>query len=148
MSHEQMRQLRQPGSRMSSNLFVYGTLQTGLAPYEIAREVEKLKHVANATARGVLYDLGEYPGAILNESSEKTISGMVLQLPDDPRVLAQIDRYEGFDPGSPETSPFVRVLETVVLDSGRKLECWIYVYNRDPESAPLVHDGKFTRPRR
>lgn len=133
---------------MSDYLFVYGTLQTGLAPREIAHAVEALKHVANATVPGLLFDLGHYPGAILNASSEQTISGIVLQLPEDPHVLAQLDQYEEFDPNSPETSQFLRVRETAVLESGRELDCWIYVYNRDPGSAPLLRDGRFTnRPR-
>jgi gamma-glutamylcyclotransferase (GGCT)/AIG2-like uncharacterized protein YtfP len=133
---------------MSNYLFAYGTLQTGLAPRKIAHAVDALKHVANATVPGILYNLGEYPGAILNRSSRHTICGVVLQLPDDPRVLAQIDQYEGFDPDLPDTSPFVRVLETVALESGRNLQCWIYVYNRAPGSAPILPDGKFTnRPR-
>ncbi len=133
---------------MSDYLFVYGTLQTGLAPAEIAHVVEALKPVADATVPGLLYDLGEYPGAILDPSSKQTISGMVLQLPDDPRILAQIDQYEGFDPSSSDTSLFVRILESVVLESGRKLECWIYVYNRDPGAASVLENGRFPDPRR
>jgi gamma-glutamylcyclotransferase (GGCT)/AIG2-like uncharacterized protein YtfP len=131
------------GFLMSDYLFVYGTLQAGFAPPEIAHVVEALKPVAKATVPGILYDLGEYPGAILDPSSKQTVSGMVLQLPDDARVLALIDKYEGFNPNSPEASQFVRVLENVALESGRQLECWTYVYNRDPESAPILQDGRF-----
>ena len=128
---------------MSDHLFVYGTLLAGLGPPDITHAVERLKPVGPATVRGILYDLGRYPGAVLNSCSEQTISGAVLELPGDPRVLAQLDRYEEFDPAAPETSQFLRVRETVTLESGRELECWIYVYNRDPGSAPILAEGRF-----
>ena len=133
---------------MCDYLFVYGTLQTDFAPREIAQSLEALKLVGSATLPGLLYDLGEYPGAVLDPSSKETISGIVLQLPDNSRVLAEIDQYEEFDLRSPETSLFVRVLENVVLDSGRRLECWIYIYNRDPMAAPVLEGGKFPHRRR
>jgi gamma-glutamylcyclotransferase (GGCT)/AIG2-like uncharacterized protein YtfP len=128
---------------MSDYLFAYGTLRTGHAPEEISHAVEKLEHIGSATVRGVLYDFGRYPGAVLNPSSELTVAGVVLQLPDDPRFLAQLDQYEEFDPDSPETSQFLRVRETVTLESSRELQCWIYVYNRDTSAAPILKDGKF-----
>ena len=83
---------------MRDHLFVYGTLKAGLAPSEMSLIVEKLRPIANATVRGLLYDLGEYPGAILNPDSERNITGLVLELPDDPDVLVQLDQYEQFDP--------------------------------------------------
>jgi gamma-glutamylcyclotransferase (GGCT)/AIG2-like uncharacterized protein YtfP len=132
---------------MSDHLFVYGTLQAGLGPPEIAHAVERLKPVGRATVRGVLYDFGHYPGAVLDPSSERAISGMVLQLPADPSLLALLDKYEEFDSAAPETSQFLRVRETITLESGRKLECWIYVYNRDTGSAPVLAQGRFSTSR-
>jgi len=130
---------------MSDYLFVYGTLQTGHAPDEIAHAVETLQHVGSAFVRGVLYDLGEYPGAVLDPSSKQKISGMVLQLPEDANVLRQLDEYEGFDPNAPDESLFVRVLQEVVMESGRTLRCWVYVYNRDPGSSPVLTHGKYPK---
>jgi hypothetical protein len=60
---------------MSDYLFVYGTLQPGVAPREIADAVEELKVIGNATVRGVLYDLGEFPGAVLNPESNIPFMG-------------------------------------------------------------------------
>jgi len=128
---------------MTDHLFVYGTLQAGLVPAEIAHAAETLKPVGRAAVRGTLYDFGHYPGAVLDPSSARMISGIVLRLPDDPSLLALLDRYEEFDPAAPETSQFLRVRETVTLESGGKLECWIYVYNRDPGSAPVIAEGRF-----
>jgi len=128
---------------MSDHLFVYGTLQAGLGPSEIAHGVKGLKHVGSATIPGILYDFGHYPGAVLDPSSERTISGVVLELPEDPVLLALLDQYEEFYPAARETSQFLRVRETVTLESGLEIECWIYVYNRDPGSAPVLAGGRF-----
>ena len=130
---------------MSEYLFVYGTLKAGHAPTEIADAVEKLQHVGKAKVRGVLFDLGEYPGAVLNPASPQEVSGEVFELPPDPTVLHQLDEYEGFDPASPDQSLFLRVRQPVALDSGGTLPCWIYTYNRDPGSARIVAHGHFSK---
>lgn len=130
---------------MSEYLFVYGTLRPNLAPAEIADTVDQLRPVGSASVRGRLYDLGEYPGAILDASSETTISGEIFELPDDQTVLAALDEYEGFTPNDPEASLFVRVKCTVTLSDGRKLESWIYVYNQSPEQMPLVTSGDYAK---
>ena len=95
---------------MSQYLFIYGTLQPGMAPSDIAPAVDKLHPVAEGFARGVLYNLGNFPGAVLNSRSKQRISGKVFRLSDDASVLQQLDEYEEFDPSSPNESLFVRTL--------------------------------------
>lgn len=130
---------------MSQYLFAYGTLQPGRAPKEIARVVAKLSPVGKGHVHGVLYDLGEYPGAILNLSSNRRITGTVLRLPDAPGILQQLDKYEGFDPGAPATSLFLRKLHPVALAADRILQCWIYVYNRKPGTARILTSGSYRK---
>ncbi|MGA2171196.1 MAG: gamma-glutamylcyclotransferase family protein, partial [Terracidiphilus sp.] len=115
---------------MSDYLFTYGTLHPGHAPDEIAPAVEKLRPVGTGYVYGVLYDLGDYPGVVLDPTSNQKISGTVFRLSEDENVLRQLDEYEGFDQASPEQSLFLRTLRSVTLDSGETLPCWIYVYNR------------------
>jgi gamma-glutamylcyclotransferase (GGCT)/AIG2-like uncharacterized protein YtfP len=132
---------------VSDFLFVYGTLLPGLAPPEIAPAVAQLRPVAQGSVQGVLYDLGEYPGAVIDlpevDLSEKEmpvrgcIPGMIFQIPN-PRLLRQLDEYEGFDPAAPAASLFVRKLHEVRLDDGRTLSCWVYVYNQNPGNARKV----------
>jgi gamma-glutamylcyclotransferase (GGCT)/AIG2-like uncharacterized protein YtfP len=130
---------------MSQYLFTYGTLQPGMAPNDIAPTVDKLHPVAEGFVRGVLYDLGDFPGAVLNSRSKQRISGKVFRLSDDASVLQQLDEYEEFDPSSPNESLFVRTLHSVELTDGRSLLCWIYVYNRKPESSRIVKSGRFQK---
>jgi gamma-glutamylcyclotransferase (GGCT)/AIG2-like uncharacterized protein YtfP len=130
---------------MSSYLFAYGTLQPDYAPPAIAHAVAKLRPIGEGFANGVLYDLGGYPGAVLDSSTDQTITGLVLQLPEDANSLREIDAYEEFNPAAPDTSQFIRVLHPVVLATGETLQCWIYVYNRDHGSARILTDGVYRR---
>ena len=129
---------------MNRFLFVYGTLQVGRAAPQVEHLVKQLRHVDKATVHGILYDLGDYPAAVLVPAGSG-ISGEVLELPPDPLVLRQLDEYEGYDPDCPDQSLFIRALHPVLLESGNTLTCWIYVYNCDPGRAPIIPDGKFPR---
>jgi gamma-glutamylcyclotransferase (GGCT)/AIG2-like uncharacterized protein YtfP len=132
---------------MSEYLFSYGTLQPGLAPDEIAPSVSQLAEVGKGVVRGVLYDLGDYPGAILEPLSEFEILGTVYRLPQDEEVLRRIDAYEAYYPESPEKSLFLRVVSPVKFDSGMTVPCWIYVYNGAMGGARILEDGQFVKPR-
>lgn len=130
---------------MKRYLFSYGTLLPKRAPTEIAPVVRRLRHVGRGKVRGRLYDLGEYPGAVLTKTGP-AIVGQIFELPDDPEVLEKLDEYEGFDPARSRGSLFVRKRRLVNIDGGRqKVWCWIYVYNRRPGNAPAVAGGDFSK---
>jgi gamma-glutamylcyclotransferase (GGCT)/AIG2-like uncharacterized protein YtfP len=133
---------------MTHHLFVYGTLSPQHAPPEIAATVRRLRPVGAASVRGRLYDLGEYPGAILSKSSRSVIRGEVFELPSDAQTLSSLDSYEGFEPGKPGSSLFVRRTWPVVMDDGTRLRCWVYVYNGDTRRALPVRSGRYTQRRR
>jgi gamma-glutamylcyclotransferase (GGCT)/AIG2-like uncharacterized protein YtfP len=132
---------------VTHHLFVYGTLSPRHAPPEIAATVRRLRPVGAASVRGRLYDLGEYPGAILSKSSRSVIRGEVFELPGDAQTLSSLDNYEGFAPGKPGSSLFVRRAWPVVMDDGTRLRCWVYVYNGDTRRALPVRGGRYTRRR-
>lgn len=132
---------------MTRYLFSYGTLLPEHAPAEIADVVHRLRRVGRGAVGGHLYDLGEYPGAILDSSSGKKISGAVFQLPDDPAVLQKLDAYEGFRPRRRRSSLFVRTRCPVTMRNGSRLQCWIYVYNGKPTAAPVIANGRYAKKR-
>jgi gamma-glutamylcyclotransferase (GGCT)/AIG2-like uncharacterized protein YtfP len=134
---------------MSQYLFAYGTLQSGCAPPKIAHLAAKLRPAGAAYVRGVLYHLGRYPGAIANPASNCRIAGTVLELPGTPETLRQLDAYEGFDPLHPETSEFVRELQTAEFVGGGSLTCWFYRYNGRIDPTRIIDNGNWlTRARR
>jgi gamma-glutamylcyclotransferase (GGCT)/AIG2-like uncharacterized protein YtfP len=128
---------------MSDYLFAYGTLQPGLAPTKIARVAAKLLPVGEGSVRGVLYDLGGYPGAVADPNANSKILGTVMELPEDDGLLARLDAYEGFNPQSPATSEYIRELQVVELKTGGTVECWFYRYNRKPKDADRVESGEW-----
>jgi gamma-glutamylcyclotransferase (GGCT)/AIG2-like uncharacterized protein YtfP len=130
----------------SQHLFVYGTLLPdlfpGRAPKDIADILSEARRVGTGQIHGLLYDLGQYPGAVLDPESQCVFSGEILELPT-ADVLARLDEYEEVDATNPERSLFLRVKSPVTLEDGRALQCWLYVYNQDPGSAPLVQMGDY-----
>ncbi|HET7205770.1 MAG TPA: gamma-glutamylcyclotransferase family protein [Terriglobales bacterium] len=123
--------------RKSGYLFSYGTLQPKQAPPEIASTVRQFRAVGRGSVRGRLYDLGEYPGAVLTKRGTH-VRGYVFELPDDPDVLNRLDEYEGFDQSHPRGSLFVRRKCLVTLEDGSRLRCWIYTYNQPLGPAPVM----------
>src|ERR1700745_600317 len=103
---------------MPGPLFVCGTPPPRHAPPEIAATVRRLRPVGQASVRGRLYDLGEYPGAVLSEKSRSVIRGEVFELPGDPGTLTSLDNYEGFEPGNRSSSLFLRRTWPVTMDDG------------------------------
>jgi len=128
---------------MSDLIFVYGTLQPGCAPAKIAPWAARLRPVGHGFVRGVLYDLGGYPGAVPDRASTSRIAGTVMELPDDAAFLARLDAYEGYDPQTPEQSEYVRVRQVVETDEGGTMECWFYRYNREMDAAWVIEGGEW-----
>jgi gamma-glutamylcyclotransferase (GGCT)/AIG2-like uncharacterized protein YtfP len=128
---------------MSELLFAYGTLQPGLAPDEIADVLRELVTVGKGSVPGTLYDLGSFPGAVLESGSSRRISGTVYRLPADSHILKRLDEYEEYYPESPKASQFIRRLVLVQLVDGRISECWVYEYNGKRDHAPILESGAY-----
>ncbi len=126
---------------MTDYLFVYGTLRSSAGPPALRGLLAPLARLGQATTAGVLYDLGEYPGAVFCGTAE--IVGEVLQLPVGDSMLAALDEYEGFDPNNPEGSLYLRVRRPVRLSDGRPLDCWAYAYNREVTGRETIPGGDY-----
>jgi putative glutamine amidotransferase len=125
-----------------SYLFVYGTLRPGHAPAWVAPHVDRCTVVGTGRTRGKLYDLGNYPGAIIDPACADCIRGLVLQIPDE-ATLKTLDKYEGYKPHDVAGSLFVRTECDVTLDDGKTIRAAVYVYNRDVPPARLIPGGRY-----
>lgn len=132
-----------PTQPASDFLFAYGTLHPGHAPEEIADVVRRFEVIWKGIVPGRLYDLGSYPGAVLDPSSSTGIAGTIFRLPAGDDVLPRLDAYEEFDPERPRRSLFLRRLDRVNLAEACTLDCWIYEYNGPLDRARLIENGKF-----
>ena len=130
---------------MKQLLFVYGTLAED-PPREIADVVQRLELIGDGFIFGRLYDLGEYPGAILGSRREK-IFGKLLRFPesDAETLLCRLDAYEGYDPKHPASSLFVRRRTTINQPDGSPVAGWVYEYRGNVKSRPLIKSGHYVR---
>ena len=131
---------------MTKYLFLYGNLiQRDPPDKEIARIVKRLHRVGTAFVRGRLYDFGDFPGAVVDPSSNSFVRGELVELPDDDNILHALDKYEEFDSANPRKSLFVRSKVEIKTADGRLIEGWIYVYNKNPGDPPLIRGGNYAR---
>jgi gamma-glutamylcyclotransferase (GGCT)/AIG2-like uncharacterized protein YtfP len=129
---------------MKQFLFTYGTLLPGLAPPAVAPIVSRLRPVGKGYVRGILYDLGSYPGVILNKNEGK-VWGQVYELPEDEDILRQLDAYEGFDSSRRDESEYVREECEVITEGGEAMKVWIYIYNQKIDSAARIENGDYLK---
>jgi gamma-glutamylcyclotransferase (GGCT)/AIG2-like uncharacterized protein YtfP len=129
---------------MKEYLFVYGTLANENVPEEIASTVRRLKYVGDGFIFGRLYDLGEYPGAVLDGDRRNKVFGKIFELPDDREVLECLDAYEAFDPQQPSKSLFVRRRTTISRPKQPPLMGWMYEYRGNVGALPLIEDGQYS----
>ena len=126
---------------MSERVFFYGTLRTGFNRTTRAGIDEFLKFAGRASINGKLFDLGIYPAAV--PASDSRVWGEVFEMADAPRVLAALDRIEGYRPAEPERSLYTRVQVTATLDDGATEQVWVYFYNAPLGRAPRITSGDY-----
>jgi len=125
---------------VSDYLFAYGTLIPGCEPAHMRPICSRLEPVGEATVRGLLYDLGAFPGVIKGDG---IVRGVVLRVP--PDAWPNMDAYEGCPiPGGNE-GLFRRVMTRATLTDGRELDCWLYVYALDVRGHRAVPSGDWRR---
>ncbi|MDQ1638128.1 MAG: hypothetical protein QOF62_1467 [Pyrinomonadaceae bacterium] len=132
---------------MIKYLFLYGTLIEPEPPEEITPLVKRLPRIGTASIPGRLYDLGDYPGAVVDASANTSIHGELVELPEDETVLDSLDKYEEFDPDNPKQSLFVRRKVNARLVNGENVDAWMYVYNKQPGDAPIIPGGTYSKSR-
>lgn len=98
-------------------VFVYGTLRRG-GVREMPALFPGARFVDKARVRGRLYDFGEYPGLLLDESGAE-VAGEVYEI--DERILKQLDEIEA-------GSHYIRRRLEIAV-GGRVEACWVYVYD-------------------
>jgi gamma-glutamylcyclotransferase (GGCT)/AIG2-like uncharacterized protein YtfP len=130
---------------MPDHLFVYGTLRAGSVHPMAHRLRVGAKVVGRGSAPGQLYDFGDHPGAVFAPDSKYRVIGDVYELRAGPRLLADLDRYEGFT--GADSDMFRRIAIEVTLDNGGSVEAWAYGLRESPR-ARLIGTGDFIADRR
>jgi gamma-glutamylcyclotransferase (GGCT)/AIG2-like uncharacterized protein YtfP len=140
--------------RMPDHLFVYGTLRSE-SGHPMARRLRAgARHIGRGTAEGSLYDFGSWPGAVFAPGDRYRVVGSIFALGPNPRLLTDLDKYEGVVPANGEEREwpeaeglFHRIAIEVVLDKGGNVEAWAYGLKETPR-ARLIGSGDFIADRR
>jgi gamma-glutamylcyclotransferase (GGCT)/AIG2-like uncharacterized protein YtfP len=112
-------------------------LKPGLAGFEELGLKARVDVMGSDKIAGTLYDLGDYPGLILNGGG--TVAGYLLR-PHDEALLSLLDEYELYDELNPETSEYIRL---IVRTIERGIEAWVYIYNKPINGRPTVNSGEW-----
>lgn len=130
---------------MPDHFFVYGTLRAE-SGHPMARRLRVgARHIGRGSAPGALYDFGDYPGAVFAADARYRVIGDVFELGPNPRLLADLDKYEGFK--GEDDDLFRRIAIEIRLDHGGGVEAWTYVLREAPR-ARLIGTGDFIADRR
>jgi len=122
---------------VTHHIFVYGTLRRG-GSRSIEDNFPPADFVSSGCITGELYDLGPYPGLLLQ--GNKPVVGEVYQIDD--AVLELLDAYEGCNPSDPEHSEYQRLSITALLPNGTSVDCHVYEISKNLTlGRSVVHGG-------
>ncbi|MDQ0586670.1 gamma-glutamylcyclotransferase family protein [Variovorax paradoxus] len=122
-----------PDTHSQRHVFVYGTLRRG-GRNDIARYRPAPVHVADATIAGTLYDMGAYPGAVLD--GPRRIAGEIYRIA--PPVEAALDRLE--EVADDDSGEYIR-RHVVVEADAQRFECLVYEIHPARIEGHAVIDG-------
>ena len=126
---------------MAQLVFFYGTLMTPFNRPGRRRIDDHLTFKGRGSIAAALFDLGIYPAAV--PASDTRVRGEVYEMVQPLVVLQALDEVEGYRPGEPETSLYIRLLTPAVLDDGATVDAWAYFYNAPLGRAERIASGDY-----
>ncbi len=124
-------------------LFVYGTLRSEFGHPMHGLLLRSAKILGDATTQGGLFDIGSYPGLVIDSHPGLTVKGELYELDNGADILARLDDYEGCAPHFSQPHEYRRERRSVVSESGLEVQAWVYVYNWPVESAVCISSGDY-----
>jgi gamma-glutamylcyclotransferase (GGCT)/AIG2-like uncharacterized protein YtfP len=113
---------QRPMPERASLLAAYGTLRRRSIFHKLPVAAARLQFFSRGLVGGRLFWLRTYPALIQDRGAVQVELFRIVN----PGVLTDLDRYEGFDPGNPRASLFVR---TQVLLLNPQVRAWVYFLN-------------------
>lgn len=122
-------------------LFVYGTLLSHNNGYASLLK-NNSRFIAEGSLSGLLFDIGEYPGALYNPAATERIYGDVLLLNNGTDVLTSLDDYEGYGHNQSQPNEFIRSVLPVYTTLGI-INCQVYLYNLPVTGYRQITSGRY-----
>lgn len=124
-------------------IFVYGSLMEGFPLHHLLQG--RAGFVGNATVRGRLVSLGDYPGLL--EDPAGLVRGEVYRAEHLETLWPLLDDAEGFNPQNIGGSLFVRETAEVTMADGSTQMAWVYRYNGLLFGAEPIPSGDYRQHR-
>jgi gamma-glutamylcyclotransferase (GGCT)/AIG2-like uncharacterized protein YtfP len=123
-------------------LFVYGTLlpEFNLSISKLLRS--EADFIGHGFVFAKLYDIGEYPGIVLDYSLENKVYGNVYHLHNPESTFRILDEYEEINSSLPEENEYIRSIVKVYL-SEHEVEANVYVYVKDISILKIIPSGQY-----
>jgi gamma-glutamylcyclotransferase (GGCT)/AIG2-like uncharacterized protein YtfP len=124
-------------------LFVYGTLRPPFTNSSAMFLRQNSQFVSEVTFAGLLFDLGNYPGAIYQADAETRVQGTLYNIgAKKSTLLDYLDDYEGTGSDYPVPHEYVRSVIPVWLDNDW-VDCWIYLFNLSTNGKLAIASGDY-----
>ncbi len=127
---------------VSYQLFVYGSLRSGLRSPAYEYISRFFQFVSEAKVRGKLFDMGSYPAGIPS-NEDNFIIGELYRANNENEfswAIGQLDDYEGVTVEPDEVQLYRREITEVYLNN-QKTDAWIYWYNGDVSGKEVIGSG-------
>ncbi|MTI63961.1 gamma-glutamylcyclotransferase family protein [Methylophaga sp.] len=123
-------------------LFVYGTLmQNSQHPMHQLLQAHS-EYICKGWIRAQLYQIQDYPGAVLSEDDNNKVHGEVYRLTN-LSVLAQLDDFEECSAAFPEPHEYQRQQVDVGITAAKHIKAWAYIYNHSVDPGKRIKSGRF-----
>lgn len=128
-----------------THLFVYGTLCATFTNPAAVQLRQYSRYVGEGTMPGLLYDLGDYPGAVYLPNGQTLVHGSIYALTNESdTLLVTLDTYEGISTPPDLTDEYRREAVPVAV-TGRDVDCWVYLYNQAIINQYRIDSGDYVR---
>ncbi len=124
----------------SATLFVYGLLRSDMSAGLQSFVPGKARQLSRASVAGRLYDLGDFPGLVINDDGG-VVAGEVWEITD-ATAWGTLDPFEDIKPEG--TGLYRREAIAVTLEDGRQVLAQAYLYNRDAHAFTVVTSGDWS----
>ena len=125
----------------ADHIFFYGTLMRTFPLRARVGIDDWLEYVGDGRVPGVLFDLGTYPGLVVDASSE--VCGEVYKILNPVELFTHIDPIEDYRVMAPHEGQYIRQTMNATLDDGREKTVWCYVYNHPLPLSGQIKDGDY-----
>lgn len=124
----------------SSYLFVYGTLLQDFNNAISRFLTEQATFVAKGYFNGKLFEVDNFPGAILTNVESEKVFGSLYKISDSHKTFEVLDAYEGVADGL-----YKRLLVEAYLDSGNSVKTWAYIFNHSTKHLKQISSGDYLK---